>query len=151
MKRLLRVASASIALLVSLPSIALAGWHFSRHFSVSAGHGTATGHTCQSSKFSDWSWNGTVHSHGNTVHISWLEPIRRDGHKHAIIYTSVSSPQWAGYPANLRTQLENTVLTAAQHQHPKVRWVKSGGTQYLDYFLNGHLTQVIAWHPHRGC
>jgi hypothetical protein len=151
MRRPFLTAFASFLLLVSLPSAALAGWHFSRGFSISAGSGQATGHTCTSSKFANWTWHGTVHSHGNTVHITWLEPIRSDGRKHSITYLNVSSPQIDALPPNEGAAVKSAVLHAAQRQHPQVRWVNNSGTQYLDYFLNGHLSQVVEWHPQHGC
>jgi hypothetical protein len=141
----------AIAALGVAPTAASArGWHWSRHYEFMGSTATAHGHTCSTSRFSDWRWSGRVHSGGDTYTFRWIERIRNDGHFRALHYTYVNSTAWSEYSATERRAIRDAVISGLERT--RVSWIEQvAGREYLQYRVGSHEEPAVRWQPLAGC
>ena len=140
----------ALCALAALPAGAFAGWHWSRAYEYSGATGTAHGHTCSSSRFSDWRWTGRVHTGGDTYTFKWIERIRNDGRFRSLHYTYANSTAWSSLSPVARDAVRSAVISGLNHT--KVSWLDHpDGRQFLQYRVGSHEEPPVLWRPRAGC
>lgn len=111
MKRRSKICGMTLALLMlgGVSPVTTAAWRLSRTIQYSGSNGQATGRLCQTSKFGNWHWHGTVHTRDTFYSFSWIERVRSDGHYRNLIYDNPQSPSFAQYPPAIRQAIKRAI------------------------------------------